>query len=53
MEYLHLNLVRKGPVSSPDQWRRSSSNNFSLDPAVVASRPIQIDYIHLSDEYRG
>ncbi len=53
MEYMHLNPVRKGLVTSPDQWRWSSYNNFSLDSPVVAACPIQIDYIHLSDEYRG
>ena len=31
----------------------SSHNNFSLDRSIVAACPIQIDYIHLSDEYRG
>ncbi|MGB7621787.1 MAG: transposase [Terriglobia bacterium] len=53
LEYMHLNPVRKGLVSRPDQWRWPSYNNFSLDPSVVAACPIQIDYIHLSDDYRG
>jgi putative transposase len=53
LEYLHLNPVRKGLVRSPEEWRWSSYNNFSLDRKVVASCLIQIDYIHLSHDYRG
>jgi putative transposase len=53
LEYMHLNPVRKGLVSRPEQWRWSSHNNFSLDPSVAAACPIRIDHIRLSDEYRG
>jgi putative transposase len=53
LEYMHLNPVRKGLVTSPEDWCWSSHNNFSLDRSIVAACPIKIDYIHLSDEYRG
>jgi putative transposase len=53
LQYMHLNPVRKGLVEKPEQWRWSSYNNFSLDKAVVAACPIQIDYVHLPDSYRA
>jgi putative transposase len=53
LEYMHLNPVRAGLVEKPEDWPWSSYNNFSLDKSIVAASPIQIDYIHLSDDYRG
>jgi putative transposase len=53
LHYMHLNPVRQGLVEKPEQWRCSSYNNFSLDQSVVAACPIQIDYVHLPDGYRG
>jgi putative transposase len=40
LEYMHYNPVRKGLVSSPEEWRWSSWNNFFLDRKVVTSCPI-------------
>jgi REP element-mobilizing transposase RayT len=53
LEYMHLNPVRKGLVSRPEEWSWSSFNNFSLSQSTVTACPIQIDYVHLSDDYRG
>lgn len=53
LEYMHMNPVRKGLIEKPEQWRWSSYNNFSLDRSIVASCPIQIDYVHLPDNYRA
>jgi len=53
LEYVQYNPVRKGLVEHPEQWRWSSVNNFSLDKAVVAACPIQIDYVQLPDNYRA
>jgi putative transposase len=53
MTYMHLNPVRKGLVSRPDQWPWSSYNNFSLDKSRVATSPIPIDYVQLPESYRG
>lgn len=53
LEYMHLNPVRRGLVARADQWRWSSYNNFSLDKSMVDACPISIDYVHLSDDYRG
>ncbi len=53
LQYMHLNPVRRGLVECPEDWRWSSHNNFSLDKSVVAACPISIDYVHLSDDYRG
>lgn len=53
LEYMHWNPVRRGLVGRPEDWRWSSYNNFSLNKSVVAACPISIDYIHLSDDYRG
>ena len=53
LEYMHLNPVRKGLVSRPEEWRWSSYNNFALDRGAVESCPIQIDYVQLPKEYRA
>jgi putative transposase len=53
LEYMHNNPVRGGLVPSPELWQWSSYNNFSLDRSAVTTCPIQIDYVHLSDDYRG
>jgi len=45
--------MRKGLVKRPDNWRWSSYNNFSLDPATVRACPIRIDYVRLPKQYRG
>lgn len=52
-EYLHWNPVRKGLAARPEDWRWSSYHNFGLDKTVVAACPIQIDYLQLSESYRG
>ena len=46
------NPVRRGLVAKPEEWRWSSYRNFSMDPTVVESCPIRIDYVHMPDEYR-
>ncbi len=51
--YMHLNPVRKGLAGKPEDWRWSSYNNFALDKKVVATCPIQIDYVWLPESYRG
>jgi REP element-mobilizing transposase RayT len=51
--YMHLNPVRKGLVARPEGWRWSSYNNFALDQRIVARCPIQVDYVHLPELYRG
>ena len=53
LEYMHYNPARKGLVEHPEEWRWSSANDFSLDETVVASCPIQIDYVQLPDNYRA
>ena len=40
-----MSPVRKGLVKPPEDWRWSSYNNFALDKATVATRPIQIDNV--------
>ena len=50
---MHLNPVRRGLLAKPEDWRWSSYNNFALDNTVVARCPIQIDYAHLPESYRG
>ena len=52
-DYMHLNPVRKGLVSKPEEWRWSSYNNFALDRGTVELCPIQIDYVRLPLGYRG
>jgi hypothetical protein len=51
--YLHLDPVRRGLVSRPEDWRWSSYNNCALDKATVAACPIQIDRLHLAEGYRA
>ncbi len=53
LDYMHLNPVRKGLASRPEDWRWSSYNNFALDGQTVAECPIQIDHVHLPESYRG
>ena len=53
LTYMHLNPVRKGLAAKPEDWPWSSYNNFSLDKSVVARCPIQIDYTHWPESYRG
>jgi hypothetical protein len=51
--HMHLNPVRKGLMSKPDEWRWSSYSNFTLNKALLADCPIQIDYVTLSEQYRA
>ena len=53
LEYMHLNPLRKGLASKPEEWRWSSYNNFALDKAKVTGCPIQIDYVRLPESYRA
>jgi hypothetical protein len=53
LDYMHLNPVRKGLVSRPEEWRWSSYNNFALEKERVRRCPIQIDYVRLPEGYRG
>lgn len=53
LDYMHFNPVRRGLAAKPEQWRWSSCQNFSLEKSVRASCPIQIDYVSLSNSYRG
>ncbi len=56
LDYMHMNPVRRGLAKRPQDGSRpagSSYNNFSLDKAVVAACPIQIDYVRLPEGYRG
>ena len=53
LDYMHLNPVRKGLVKKAQDWLWSSYNNFSLDKQQVKGCPIQIDYVHLPQSYRG
>ncbi len=53
LTYMHLNPVRKGLVSKPEDWRWSSCNNFALDMDRVSDCPIRIDYVRLPEGYRG
>ena len=53
LDYMHLNPVRKGLVSKPDQWPWSSYDNFARDKDRVANCPIQIDYVRLPEGYRA
>ena len=45
--------VRKGLAAKPEDWRWSSYNNFALDKALTAACPVQLDYVHLPESYRG
>ncbi|MGH9469728.1 MAG: REP-associated tyrosine transposase [Terriglobia bacterium] len=51
--YMHLNPVRKGLVSKPEEWRWSSYNNFALDKETLRRCPTRIDYLRLPERYRG
>lgn len=51
--YMHLNPLRRGLVSNPEEWRWSSFNNFALEKEKVAKCPIQIDYVLLPEGYRA
>ena len=53
LDYMHLNPIRKGLVARPEEWRWSSYNNFALEKSVVEGCPLKIDYVDLSDQYRG
>jgi REP element-mobilizing transposase RayT len=53
LDYMHLNPVRKGLASRPEDWRWSSYNNFALDKDAAAACPIEIDPVHLPQSYRG
>ncbi len=53
LTYMHLNPVRKGLVSRPEEWRWSSYNNFALDRGTVERCPIQVDYVRLPEAYRA
>ena len=53
LTYMHLNPVRKGLVNTPEGWRWSSCQNFSLEQPARAAYPLQIDYVRLPDSYRG
>jgi REP element-mobilizing transposase RayT len=53
LDYIHLNPVRRGLVARPENWRWSSYRNFALEKSVQKTCPIQIDYVLLSDSYRG
>lgn len=48
LTYLHLNPVRQGLVSRPEDWRRSSYNNFALEKKRAAACPLQMDYVRLA-----
>jgi len=52
-DYMHFNPVRRGLVMRPEEWRWSSWRNFALEEPERQACPIQIDYVSLSDSYRG
>jgi hypothetical protein len=51
LDDMHLNPVRKGLASRPEDWR--SYRNFALDKDTVAGCPIEIDPVHVPESYRG
>jgi len=53
LDYMHFNPVRRGLAATPEQWRWSSCQNFSLEEAVRAACPIRIDYVSLPNSCRG
>ncbi|HEV2348632.1 MAG TPA: hypothetical protein VG028_02185, partial [Terriglobia bacterium] len=53
LDYMHHNPVKAGLVKRPEDWRWSSYNNFALDRTTAAACPIQIDYVHRPESYRG
>jgi putative transposase len=52
-DYMHFNPVRRGLVKRPEEWRWSSWRNFAVEESGQQGCPIQIDYVSLSDSYRG
>jgi len=53
LDYMHFNPVRRGLAATPEQWRWSSCQNFSLEEAVRAACPIRIDYVSLPNSCLG
>jgi hypothetical protein len=53
LDYMHFNPVRRGLAATPEQWRWSSCQNFSLEEAVRAACPIRIDYVSLPNSCCG
>ena len=53
LDYMHLNPVRKGLVSQPEEWNWSSYNNFALDEDKVNRCPLEVDYVRLPESFRG
>ena len=53
LDYMHFNPVRRGLAATPEQWRWSSCQNFSLEESVRAACPIRIEYVSLPNSYRG
>ncbi|MDE3179505.1 MAG: hypothetical protein KGM47_07560 [Acidobacteriota bacterium] len=53
LAYMHMNPVRKGLVTKPEEWRWSSYNNYALDPIAVKRCVIAVDYVMLPETYRG
>lgn len=53
LDYMHLNPVRKGFVKRPEEWPWSSYNNFALHKGQIKHCPMRIDYVRLSESYRG
>ncbi len=53
LDYMHLNPVLKGFVRRPQDWPWSSYNNYGLDNEKIKHCPMQIDYVHLPQSYRG
>ena len=53
LDYVHFNPVRRGLAATPEQWRWSSCQNFSLEEAVRAAGPIRIDYVSLPNSCLG
>ena len=53
LDTMHRNPVRKGFVARPEDWQWSSYNNFALDHEKIKLCPMQIDYVHLPESYRG
>ncbi|MDE3179135.1 MAG: transposase, partial [Acidobacteriota bacterium] len=53
LAYMHMNPVRKGLVTKPEEWRWSSYNNYALDPIAVKRCVIAVDHVMLPETYRG
>ena len=41
IDYIHLNPVRKGYVSIPEEWKWSSARNFAGLDSVLEIDPIE------------